>query len=269
MKTSEKTGELVKALAKAQAKFPLIPKDKQVQAGARKYNYAELSTVIDLTKPVLLENGLVLTHGMESNGHAALTCRISHISGEWMESAYPLPATTNSQEIGSAITYGRRYTLCAMLGIATEDDDDGAQTTQPKTQAAAGPAKPYVLKPKSAPAPQPVESDDRVPASVTDGQAPEAVDGEMLQATILTTSKARNDSGSYGILAQVKPHDPDCKKDNAQKIKCSCGAEKWLNTFHDTPWNTAKALKGQLGVFTMKTNDKGFTNVEHLVGVQG
>ena len=133
MKTSDKTSELVKALAKAQEAFPAIAKDKEVHAGSRRYCYAELSTVIDAVKPVLLKNGIVLTHGMESNGHSALTCRLSHTSGEWMESTYPLPQTANSQEMGSAITYGRRYTLCAMLGIATEDDDDGAAASQAKS----------------------------------------------------------------------------------------------------------------------------------------
>lgn len=236
MKTSEKTGELVKALAKAQAKFPLIPKDKQVQAGARKYNYAELSTVIDLTKPVLLENGLVLTHGMESNGHTALTCRISHVSGEWMESAYPLPTTANSQEIGSAITYGRRYTLCAMLGIATEDDDDGAQTTQPKAQAAAGPAKPYVLKPtQPKAAPKPVEQDpDRVPAEVTDGQspAPEA-EGEPMEAVMLKAySKPKSDKNGKEYRGILLVH--------------SDNAEKWWNLYHAESIAKLQSIKGQV-----------------------
>ena len=92
----------------------------------------------------------------------------------------------------------------------------------------------------------------------------------MIQATVLATSKARNDSGSYGILVKDSDHQNNCPKVTDNRAKCSCGAERWLNTFHDTPWNTAKALKGQVGVFTMSApNERGYSNVEHLVGVQG
>jgi hypothetical protein len=51
-----------------------------------------------------------------------------HTSGEWLRSIFPLNAqaskqTNEMQALGSGITYLRRYALCAMLGIAQEDDD--------------------------------------------------------------------------------------------------------------------------------------------------
>lgn len=123
----------------------------------------------------------------------------------------------------------------------------------------------------------PAESDgDRVPAEVTDASvsASEPLitpdDGvSTMEATILTVSKGRSaTANTYGILVNRGGHKAGCKKDDSQRIKCDCGGDFWLNTFHDTPWNEAKNLKGRAGVFTMKTNDKGFTNVEHLEAVQ-
>jgi hypothetical protein len=53
-----------------------------------------------------------------------------HTSGQWMASSYPLPRQAGAQEMGSFITYARRYSLCAILGIAGEDDNDGESATE-------------------------------------------------------------------------------------------------------------------------------------------
>lgn len=132
MKTSDKTDELIKALLAAQKEFPPIPKTRQGQLGNRKYMYADINDILDLVKPVLHKHGLVLQHGMESNGHSAVTCRLSHVSGQWQQSSLKLSDNLTAQALGSEITYERRYTGCAMLGIATEDDDDGAAASEKK-----------------------------------------------------------------------------------------------------------------------------------------
>jgi hypothetical protein len=199
MKTSEKTESLIAALLKARAAFPAIHKDKTAKVptksgGQYQYNYADLSSIIDATKDPLIANGLMLQHGMESNGHTILTCRLSHVSGQWQESAYPIAAGVDAQQMGSAITYGRRYTACAMLGIVTEDDDDGEAAKAPQQQAA---PKQYALKPvapvKPA-APQPAD-EDRVPAEVTDGQAPAAPAEDVEIRTLKAYSKEKTDKG--------------------------------------------------------------------------
>lgn len=240
MKTSEKTGELVKALLLSQQQFPTITKDKTAKVptksgGQYSYTYADLTSVLDAVKPVLLKNGLVLQHGAEANGHNAINCRLSHISGEWQESALNLPDGVEAQSMGSAVTYYRRYTACAMLGISTEDDDDGAQATQaPKAQAAASGPKTYALKPQQPKAdPKPDESGDRVPAEVTDGRVPTPKpEGEGLEAVVLKAySKPKSDKNGKEYRGVLLVH-----ADNS---------EKWWNLYHAESIHELPLLKGK------------------------
>jgi hypothetical protein len=66
-------------------------------------------------------------------GYQLIVTRIMHTSGQWMEDeGYILNPTKNDpQGMGSAVTYARRYTLGASLGIITEDDDDGNKASEP------------------------------------------------------------------------------------------------------------------------------------------
>ena len=58
-----------------------------------------------------------------------------HESGQWIKSFTPIPVEkpVNAHKLGSAITYGRRYGLAAMIGIAQTDDDGNAATEKPRT----------------------------------------------------------------------------------------------------------------------------------------
>ncbi len=127
MQSSPTITELAKALSKAQG---------HIQHAARanenpffKSKYADLASVTDACRKALVEHGLAVLHGVDSDDGAVVrvTCRLVHESGEWVESALALrPAKADPQSIGSAITYARRYTLAAMVGVATEDDDGNA-----------------------------------------------------------------------------------------------------------------------------------------------
>lgn len=126
------TGKLAAALAKAQSEFPMIPKDKVANVptkagGSYKYRYADLGTVLDKVMKVLAKHEISVTHPMQvRDGLLILKTVLRHSSGEMIEGEYPLPLeTSRPQEMGSAITYGRRYSLCAMLSVAAEEDDDG------------------------------------------------------------------------------------------------------------------------------------------------
>ena len=59
------------------------------------------------------------------DGIIILNTRIVHKSGQWMESDYPVGGLGRPQEMGSAMTYARRYALFGLVGVAGEDDDDG------------------------------------------------------------------------------------------------------------------------------------------------
>ena len=128
MKTSPEIAELAKALAAAQGKFPQILKDQKAEAGKYSYYYADLAAVIEGVKPALAEAGLSFLQSPQTNGKTVtITTLLLHASGQFVESD-PLvmdAVSTMPQAIGSVVSYGRRYQLSAMLGIAAEKDDDG------------------------------------------------------------------------------------------------------------------------------------------------
>lgn len=125
---SPSIAELAKALVKAQGEFQAIVKDKTAKVGQYSYNYADLASVLGAVVPVLCKNGLALSQITRWDSDKlvmSLDTRLLHTSGEWISGTYPLPTAAKPQEMGSAITYARRYSVTAILGIATEDDDDG------------------------------------------------------------------------------------------------------------------------------------------------
>ena len=93
-----------------------------------KSKYAPLSDVLNAVRPILSKNGLSVLQSPSGDGeHIIVTTTLIHSSGEWIESPeLVLKADkATAQGAGSAITYARRYALSAILGISSEDDDDG------------------------------------------------------------------------------------------------------------------------------------------------
>jgi hypothetical protein len=126
---------LLGAVLKVQAKLPTMPKDRKVKVqtksgGEYEYSYTPLDTIVERVGPPLLaENGLVwMTFPRRSaNGELVLRYRLSHAAtGEVLEDEIPLMLEhQDAQGLGSAITYARRYALCAVLNIVGDADDDG------------------------------------------------------------------------------------------------------------------------------------------------
>jgi len=96
-----------------------------------KSKYAPLDAIIDATRPVLKKHGLaVIQQPLFMEGTAGVETTILHEGGYSTTSKLLLPLKDQSpQGVGSAITYARRYALAAVLGIASEDDDDGNVST--------------------------------------------------------------------------------------------------------------------------------------------
>lgn len=127
MNKSEGLKELGAALAKAQADFPAIPRNREVTVrsdkGNYKFRYAPFEDILRATKPVLARHGLAYSQG-EQDG--VLQTVIIHASGEWLQHASKInPGSGSAQAYGSALTYARRYGFCAAFGIQADDDDDG------------------------------------------------------------------------------------------------------------------------------------------------
>ena len=129
--------KIAAALAKAQGELTNPPKTKTADAGKYKYAYADLAEVIDHVRPVLAKHGLAVVQMVAARETAnILITKLIHDSGQCLESTYPLPRQAAAQEMGSAITYARRYSLCAILGIAAESDDDGTKAQEAPTEKA-------------------------------------------------------------------------------------------------------------------------------------
>lgn len=153
MLQSEQTNELNAALAKAQGSIENAKMDRENTYF--KSSYATLASVRDAIKKPLSDNGLSITQTMEvREGAFVLLTTLWHSSGQWVRSEYPLPTVAKPQEMGSAVTYARRYALAAMVCNSSDEDDDGnaAQDAGQKVDATKAAPK----KPKE-PAPNPVQ----------------------------------------------------------------------------------------------------------------
>jgi hypothetical protein len=119
---------LFAALASVQAQLPKIGKGQTADTGKYTYRYADLADVSQEILPRLGAAGLAFTSRPTIlDGQFVLAYSLVHFSGEREDGIYPLPSSGTPQQIGSAITYARRYCLCAVTGVAPDsDDDDGA-----------------------------------------------------------------------------------------------------------------------------------------------
>lgn len=136
MKTSDQINDLAAALAKAQGQMEAASKDSTNPHFKSKY--ADLASVWSVCRKPLSDNGLSVIQGAEAgDGGLLVTTRLMHASGQWMQSDLLLNPTKNDpQGVGSAITYGRRYGICAMVGIVADEDDDGNAASIPPRQQA-------------------------------------------------------------------------------------------------------------------------------------
>lgn len=116
---------LAAALAKAQGEFKAVARDKEVSTGSYKFRYAELGTILESVRPVLSKHGIAVIQPLDEG---AIITELRHEAGGVISARFPFPSMpANVQQLGSLITYLRRYCLVSLLGIATEDDDDGGQ----------------------------------------------------------------------------------------------------------------------------------------------
>lgn len=137
MTQSENITELLVALEAAQAEMPTMPKNTPAYG----YKYADLDTITQTIKPILHKHGLayIQSIGGTSQEQMTLTTRVFNIKGQYIEDTAALPVITSTknnaaQTLGMSITYMRRYALCAMLGITSDEDVDANVETKPQPQ---------------------------------------------------------------------------------------------------------------------------------------
>lgn len=145
MRTSDSIANISVALMQFQGQITQPTKNKQANTGKFSYEYADLNSLLAHCRDAMLANGLVFCS-------AGLTSRIAHVSGEWIEGelAFELTGLT-PQQIGSCVSYSRRYLFQGLLGLNAESDHDAADfsTTPPAAPPrAAAPAKAPATPPK-------------------------------------------------------------------------------------------------------------------------
>ena len=133
---SEKIDKLNAALCKAQAAMGGVKKGSTNPF--YKSSYADINDCLEACLPALTSNGLSISQGnrfCSVNGYY-ITTTLLHESGQWIRSEIRMPLTNkrDAQEIGSACTYGRRYGLTAMVGLAQVDDDGNATVNERKVK---------------------------------------------------------------------------------------------------------------------------------------
>jgi hypothetical protein len=113
------------AFVKLQA--DIRPAIKDATNPAFRSKYADLAAVWEAVKQPLAAHGFSVIQSPDFDGDAMwLKTTILHMSGERIEGRYPIrPVKNDPQGFGSAITYARRYSISAMLGVIADDDDDG------------------------------------------------------------------------------------------------------------------------------------------------
>lgn len=139
MRTSDSISNIATALLKAQQEITFAAKDSKNPAF--KSTYANLESVIEAVKGPLNSHGIVFmqTFSPSAPGFLALSTRLLHSSGEWIEDEMTVPLQKNdAQGYGSAATYSRRYALAAITGLY-QADDDGHEAAKPRAEPA--PAK--------------------------------------------------------------------------------------------------------------------------------
>lgn len=132
------------AAAIAAAQPEVTTAEKNATNPHLKNKYANLTSVMDACRPALARHGLAIVQGIEpADEGVRVTTRLLHASGQWIESSLVMPvAKRDAQGFGSAITYGRRYGLSALIGITPDEDDDAnAATGTSKPRTAAAPAQ--------------------------------------------------------------------------------------------------------------------------------
>lgn len=132
MNKSESIADLAKALAAFQGEVKQPMKDKANPFFKSKY--VPLENVVEAVTETASKHGLsFIQYPMNSENKVGVITILMHESGQWIESEpiFATPAKQDPQGVGSTITYLKRYSLSAVFGITSDEDDDANTATYP------------------------------------------------------------------------------------------------------------------------------------------
>lgn len=226
MRTSDQIDQLVIGLHGFHGAITPPKKNKTGDAGTYTYEYADLASLLDHCKPALQANGLIFTS-------AGLTSRIVHKSGQWIETDFPCDIEgLPPQKIGAAFSYGRRYCLQGLLGLAADEDTDAADVPAPPPQKAAGTTRAPKKDPEPAPTPTNAAAGKPAPTAAgpkkldVAGALPEGWNGDA------STANALKDAESVRFIGYAQPK---TLSNNAVKmgvrVRFADGTEGWADSW--------------------------------------
>lgn len=223
---SPEIGALAAALAKAQLSFDPLLKDTDNPYYRSKY--ADLSSVIKATQKHLAANGLVVIQSpINREREAGVITLLAHSSGQWHKSSLFLPAVMqgkdgkerfDAQSVGSALTYARRYTYQAAIGIAAEIDDDANSAVgigSKEASKSVGDAKVAALRGKK------TNGAPEAPTALF-YTIPEAHSGHFAEfINIKAYGSALNEVAAEGLRQLLKPYIAKVTKDETVLVSTS------------------------------------------------
>jgi hypothetical protein len=196
---------LAESLCKAQAQIEGAMKDTLNPHFNRKY--ADLASVWEACRKPLTDNGLSVLQPVRSTGKkVSVTTLLMHKSGQWIDCSLELEAVQNTpQAVGSAITYGRRYGLASMVGIAPEDDDGNAASGSGSKEAAQAVAKQKIADLQAQAKPAAIDDSD-IPANLggTFQPTPPPVDRVAQAKERVKPSKVPTFQEMIDVFAHIK-----------------------------------------------------------------
>ncbi len=172
MKTSDSLVSIAPDLVKAQAGINGVAKDGNNPIFRSKY--ITLDSILLAVRPVLSQHNLFLTQGIVNVAKddagvvnsVEVESKLIHSSGEWIASSVVVPVTNNvdrngkamavdAHRVGGSLTYGRRYSLSALLSIGEDDDDGNTASGYQNQSQAPQQSKKFSDVTKATPAPEP------------------------------------------------------------------------------------------------------------------
>ncbi len=231
MEQSDKIDLLAAALSTLQGKIKDVEKDSVntffKSADGKPSGYASLPAVLAVIRPLMAECGLSLCQMPDTlDGKPVLTSLLMHKSGQYVTSHAPLLLDkTTSQGLGSAISYMRRFSATAILGVS-QTDDDGHEASQP------APAK-AAYKPVVTPRPTVTPKAEPKPATAPTGEAEASSKGSVPAAqrkAIFETVSVQlglGDESAKSWLRQISGKDKSDDWDQADVAKLHAAIESW------------------------------------------
>lgn len=219
---SPRIDKLVGALAKAQGEITNPPRNRSVTVrmkagGSYTFKYATLDSIIEHVRKPLTSNGLWFTQTLEGadNGKYRLVTTLVHESGQRIDSVTPLLVQeAGNQAFGSALSYMRRYALCSILGVASDEDDDANAADGNVAQQNSVPPRPK--RPSAASKPAAPTIDRATEIADAEGVSPDEAMQRAAEEAEETTVAERNDelvgaaeeSGKSWWLGETVPAEP-------------------------------------------------------------